>query len=118
MSIWRIASPPPGPGPPSQSLDLAPAGLRKSTLQGLHVFNKGSNHVSVVRRQGKHWSVPHGSRLRPPLRANYAVVSRRQNPRSREASVQPRSAKAWGALAGRQPLYKPCNETCKTVAFY
>ncbi|KAH0499011.1 hypothetical protein TgHK011_006232 [Trichoderma gracile] len=121
MSIWRIASPPPGPGPPSQSLDLAPAGLRKSTLQGLHVFNKGSNHVSVVRRQGKHWSVPHGSRLRPPLRANYAVVSRRQNPRSREASVQPSTnlatRHAKPSLSTRSPslAHSPISWTATTT---
>lgn len=30
----------------------------KSTWQGVHVSNKGSNLVSVIQRQGKQWSVP------------------------------------------------------------
>ncbi|KAL7909603.1 hypothetical protein GGI35DRAFT_387942 [Trichoderma velutinum] len=38
---------------------------RKSTLQGLHVcFQQGQHHVSVLWRQGQHWSVPYGSCLR------------------------------------------------------
>jgi hypothetical protein len=31
---------------------------RKSTWQGVHVSNEGSNLVSVIQRQGKQWSVP------------------------------------------------------------
>ncbi|KAL6852050.1 hypothetical protein J3F83DRAFT_571252 [Trichoderma novae-zelandiae] len=111
-------------GTPSHGLDLAPAGmsfalymyaalqalrtctlarLRKPTLQGLHVSSKGSNLVtSVVWRQGKHWPVPYGSRLRSPLRANYSVVSKDRPPPkpSFPRSVRPGQARQGMGSAG------------------
>ncbi|KAL5092646.1 hypothetical protein Trisim1_001200 [Trichoderma cf. simile WF8] len=45
-----------------------------------------------------------------PLRANYSVVSRHQNPRSREASAQACTSITWSASS----MYE--HSTCTTTA--
>ncbi|TFB05710.1 hypothetical protein CCMA1212_002061 [Trichoderma ghanense] len=72
-------------GTPSQSWDLAPAGMS-------FVLHAALPYIQYLRTCMSHAARRALNTAKHP--------GRRQNPRSREASVQAAPGKAWGALAG------------------